>query len=397
MTEVGLYLHIPFCATKCGYCDFYSAVPTPGAFAPLVDALLVELQNQVLARDVRIVTIFAGGGTPTLLPDAQLARLFTELARLVERDRPIEFTVEANPASLSESKAQILREAGVNRISMGAQSFHAAELRVLERIHSPSDIPASAEIVHRAGFPHFNLDLIFGIPGQTRATLAESIRRAVELGPDHLACYGLTYEPDTPLRERLEQGLIEPMEEGVEAELYTEIVEHLRARGFEQYEISNFARPGARSEHNLRYWHNQPVLGIGPSAASYFEGRRWKNIADTAEYVCRIRAGASPVVESEQLTPLEAAGETAMLNLRLVEGIRCEAFRRQTGFDPYALFGPVIERYTAVGLLEADAEHIALTPAGRLVGDAIISEFLLPEPPASPLTAGEPLGTARSS
>lgn len=384
MIETGLYIHVPFCATKCGYCDFYSHTPAPGAFDPLVDALCAELEQQVLSRDVRIVTIFAGGGTPTLLPLPSLERLFKKLSRLVESHQPIEFTVEANPASLSDAKADVLRHSGVTRISMGAQSFHANELRTLDRIHSPADIPRSAEIIRRAGFAHFNLDLIFGIPGQTRASLFESVHRAIELGPDHLACYGLTYEPDTPLRSRRDAGLLRPAEEDLEAHLYELLMDELPRLGYEQYEISNFARAAGRSEHNLRYWRNQPVIGIGPSAASYLDGRRWKNVSDTAQYVQRLSSGQEAAAESEVLSPLDRAGETAMLRLRLIEGVQLDEFERATGYDARTLFAPLITSHVAAGLLQIDDRHVALTRAGRLVADAVMADFLLPvEPPVT--------------
>jgi oxygen-independent coproporphyrinogen-3 oxidase len=293
----------------------------------------------------------------------------------------VEFTVEANPASLTDAKAGFLRDHGVTRISMGAQSFHKHELHVLDRIHRPEDVAASAEIVRRAGFAHFNLDLIFGIPGQTRGSWEESLRRAIDLGPDHLACYGLTYEPDTPLRERRDAGLLRQVDDDWEAELYLSAIDTLADAGFAQYEISNFARPGGRSLHNLRYWKNLPGIGIGPSAASYLGGRRWRNVPDLARYVACVRSGDDPAIESETLSALERAGETAMLQLRLVEGIRCRAFATATGFDPHLLFADQIERYTGQGLLDADEERIALTRAGRLLGDAVIAEFLSPAEP----------------
>lgn len=378
--DIGLYVHVPFCATKCGYCDFYSHVPEKGAFAPLVDALLADLDRQLARQTFRVETIFVGGGTPTLLPPAELRRLFVRLGEIARRDHPVEFTVEANPASLTDAKAAVLREQGVNRVSMGAQSFHAHELRTLDRIHSPADIAPSAAIIHRAGFPHFNLDLIFGIPGQTRASWAESIRRAIDLGPDHLACYGLTYEPDTPLRERLDRGTLEPAEEDLEASMYLAAIDALAASGFGQYEISNFARPGAESRHNIRYWRNLPHVGVGPSAAGYIDGRRWKNVADTAQYVARIRAGQETAAETEQLLALDRAGETAMLALRMVEGIDIAAFRAATGFDPLRLFAEPIQRYADRGLLTAGPDRVALTRQGRLVADAMIADFLSPAP-----------------
>lgn len=379
--DIGLYVHVPFCATKCGYCDFYSHVPAPGAFRSLVDALLAELDETVVRRpELRVETIFIGGGTPTLLPASELERLFAVLGSIAHRDRPVEFTVEANPASLNDGKAAILRAHGVKRISMGAQSFHPQELRALDRIHSPSDIAPSVAVIRRAGFEHLNLDLIFGIPGQTQASWAESLRRAVDLEPDHLACYGLTYEPETPLREMLEIGLVQPVEESIEASLYSFMIDYLDEQGFRQYEISNFARPGAESRHNVRYWLNLPYVGIGPSAASYMGGRRWRNVPDTAEYVRRVGAGLERAIDLEELSPLERAGETAMLQLRLVAGINRASFRAATGFDPGELFADTIARHAGDGFLTVDDRRIALTRKGRLVADTVVADFLSPSP-----------------
>jgi oxygen-independent coproporphyrinogen-3 oxidase len=340
--------------------------------------LLAELDAAFAGRpEWRVETVFVGGGTPTLLPVPELDRLFAALERTVQR--PAEFTVEANPASLNDDKVAVLRAHGANRVSMGAQSFHADELQALDRIHSPADIAPSVDVIRRAGFEHLNLDLIFGIPGQTQASWAESLRRAVELVPDHLACYGLTYEPQTPLWELLETGLIRPVAESIEAELYLMAIDYLEGQGFQQYEISNFARPGAESRHNIRYWLNLPYIGIGPSAASYIDGRRWRNVPDTAEYVRRMASGLQRAIDMEQLSPLERAGEAAMLQLRLVNGIDRATFRAVAGFDPGELFADVIARHIEHGLLIADDRHIALTRKGRLVGDAVIADFLLPE------------------
>jgi len=220
MTHVGLYVHVPFCPSKCGYCDFYSAVPDRGDFDPLVDALLTELSSTLESGEVRVETIFVGGGTPTFLPIGPLERLLAELGRCAAEHAMVEFTVEANPGSVDEAKVAILRDHGVNRISMGAQSFHEPELRFLGRIHQPAEIADSAALIHRAGFEHFNLDLIFGIPGQTPSSWSDSIRQAADLGPDHLACYGLTYEPGTPLHESLTRGRTTQMEDELEAQLY---------------------------------------------------------------------------------------------------------------------------------------------------------------------------------
>ena len=378
MIDAGLYVHVPFCATRCGYCDFYTNVPGRGEMPPLVDALIADMDRLLQRHELRIKTIFVGGGTPTLLPVELLEGLFRRLGEVAAHHRPEEFTVEANPASLADAKANILRAAGVNRISMGAQSFHQNELRVLDRLHSPADLEPSAAIVHRAGFEHFNLDLIFGIPGQSIESWRESLARAVALGPDHLSCYSLTFEPGTPLHERKSAGFIRPVAEDWEADLYQAVIDGCESAGYRQYEISNFAKPGCESKHNLRYWRNESVVSVGPSAASYLEGHRWKNIADTHEYVRRVSQGADATIDHETLSPLERAGETAMLQLRLTEGMDIRAFQETTGYCPKAVFAEQIARFAGMGLLHVSDEAIALTRAGRFVSDAILADFLSP-------------------
>lgn len=391
---IGLYIHVPFCASKCGYCDFYSHVPSPGSMAGFLDALLDELDSDLAVCDTRIETLFIGGGTPTLLSLPLLRRLMERLGRLVLAHQPVEFTVEANPASLDADKARLLRDHGVNRISMGAQSFHAEELAVLERLHGPADLEPSVEIVRQAGFPRLNLDLIFGIPGQSLESWQHSLDRAIGLRPDHLACYGLTYEPETTLQERLAAGRVQPVPDDREAEMYLAAIDRLAAAGLNQYEISNFARPGCESRHNLRYWHNEPTLGIGPSAASYIGGRRWRNLPDTAEYVRRVRACEPIEIDEEELSPHERAGETAMLQLRLNDGIDVARFQQSTGFDPLVLFAEVIQRFADRGLLVTDAHRIALTREGRLLANRVLADFLAPSGlgPALHLPVTAPLG-----
>ncbi len=377
---IGLYVHVPFCATKCGYCDFYSHVPAAGEFEPLVRAVLRELDTVRVRYGERVETIFVGGGTPTLLSLSLLDRLMVSLGEIACTDGVTEFTVEANPASLNEAKARILKQHGVNRVSMGAQSFHAHELRVLDRIHHPGDIPPSADIIHRAGFDHFNLDLIFGIPGQTSATWLESIDRAVALGPDHLACYGLTYEPGTALYDRLQGGAFSSMDEVAELSLYEMTLDRLRSAGFERYEISNYARPGAECRHNLRYWRNESSIGVGPSAATYWKGRRWRNVPDTRAYTEGILNGDTVAIDHEELSPEARAGETAMLALRMIDGIDRERFHASTGLMLDTLFVEEIARNVSTGLLIDDGRHLRLSDAGLRVADAVMADFLRIEP-----------------
>ncbi len=378
MTQIGLYVHVPFCVRKCGYCDFYSIVPGGRQVDELVDALVVELDSVLADAQLRVETIFVGGGTPTFLSESSLSRLMARLVKVVESHHPAEFSVEANPVSLTEPKAVLLRQAGVTRISMGAQSFNPDELRVLDRLHRPEDIGAGVELVRRAGFEHLNLDLIFGIPGQSLRTWTQSLDAAIGLGPDHLSCYGLTYEPATDLTCRRDRGEIAPVDEELETELYFLAIDRLAEAGFRQYEISNFARPDGQCRHNLRYWRGEPGIGVGPAAASYIDGRRWRNVVSVDEYISRIRSGQSTEVDQEVLPPLQRAGEAAMLRLRMIEGIKCDEFKRQTGFDPCELFAEAIKAHVENGLLEADSNRICLTRRGLPLADAIIRDFLLP-------------------
>jgi oxygen-independent coproporphyrinogen-3 oxidase len=378
MPQIGLYVHVPFCLRKCGYCDFYSIGPGVGQADDLIDALLVELDAVLADPQRRVETIFVGGGTPTSLPESALDRMMARLARVVVSHHPVEFSVEANPVSLTESKAVMLRQAGVNRISVGAQSFNPDELRALDRLHRPEDINAGVELVRQVGFEHLNLDLIFGIPGQSLRTWAQSLDAAVELGPDHLSCYGLTYEPGTNLTSRRDRGEIVPVDEELEAEMYFLAIDRLAGAGFTQYEISNFARLGGRCRHNLRYWRGEPGIGVGPAAASYIDGRRWRNVVSVDEYINRIRSGRSTVVDEEVLPPLQRAGEAAMLRLRLIEGIQCDEFEKQTGLNPCELFAEAIRIHAENGLLTADPNRICLSQKGLPLADAIIRDFLLP-------------------
>jgi oxygen-independent coproporphyrinogen-3 oxidase len=372
----GLYTHVPFCTAKCGYCDFYSVVPdADGSVAPFVDRLRRELELRVRRGPTRPDTVFVGGGTPTVLPRASLAALLAAVSRAAGNP-PAEFTVEANPESLDSAKAEILAASGVDRVSIGAQSFHAEELRFLERIHTVRQTETAVETARRAGIGRINLDLIFGIPGQTRATWRDSLRRAVDLGVEHVACYGLTYEPGTRLTGRLQRGLVRRCDEDLEAELYDDAIDILAEAAFEHYEISNFARPGCRCRHNLVYWHGGPYLGVGPSAAGHLDGERYRNVADVDQYVRMIDERGHAVVERERVTGVTLAGETVMLGLRLIDGIDVPAFVRRTGIDPFTAFARTLDACEQQRLLDVSASRIALTRRGLLVADTILTDML---------------------
>lgn len=381
----SVYAHVPFCHTICGYCDFYSVVLDRSAASPLVDALLAELDHWLDRTTVEAQTIFVGGGTPTTLPPADLARLLGRLRSLRADRRPrdagpdddgFEFTVEANPATVAPDVAEALAAAGVTRVSIGAQSFDPSELRVLDRIHHPRQVAQTVHACRAAGIERINLDLIFGVPGQTLDAWLRSLHAALELEPEHLSCYGLTYEPGTPLFDRLARGQVARVDADVEAAMYEATIDALARAGLRQYEISNFARPGRECRHNLAYWHNEPHLGLGPSAAGLVDGVRYRNVPDASAYGGAVREGRSPQVEQERLEPERRARETAMLELRLIDGIDRARFAARFGRDPADLFADALARHVPGGRLACDDGAIRLTRAGLLVADSVIADFL---------------------
>jgi len=377
VNHCGLYAHVPFCETKCGYCDFYSVPTHNRRTAPLVAALQRELTHRLSQPPYPVRTVFCGGGTPTILPTDELRSLLSCIGGLVPLGTLAEFTVEANPATVDEEKANVLSEAGVTRVSMGAQSFFTEELATLERLHTPDDIAPSVATLRRAGIAQINVDLIFGIPGQTVQTWRESLTRAIALDPDHIACYGLTYEPGTRLTAMRDHGRMTPCGESLEVDLYETTTEQLAKAGLAQYETSNFAKPGCESQHNLIYWRNEPYVGVGPSGTGCVHGRRYKNVADVNAYVRRIQAEGTAEASTEIITREMLMHEMLMMQLRLLEGLSVADFMKRTGANPWELFRIIIKRLATQGLIAVSDTHIALTPRGRLLSDAVITEFAL--------------------
>jgi len=371
----GLYLHAPYCHSKCGYCDFYSvALGTRDAW-PVVRAIGEELDSRLSDDPPLIRTIFFGGGTPTVLDALQLRHILRMLNERMDPSALLEFTVEANPATVDDEKAALLVSYGVTRVSMGAQSFFPDELASLERLHSPDDIDPSVAVLRRHGVGQINLDLIFGIPGQTLETWTHSLRRAIDLNPDHIACYGLTYEPGTRLTEMHDTGRLTSCDNELEAEMYLWAIEQLGNAGFLQYEISNFAKPGRECRHNLLYWHNEPYVGVGPSATGCLQNRRYKNIADVNEYVRRIAQFGDAEASSEEITPAMLIDEMLMMQLRLSAGLDLSSFHRRTGLDATAHFEPTLTSLRERGMIRVSSSAIALTHQGRLIADAVIAEL----------------------
>ena len=373
----GLYVHVPFCLHKCHYCDFYSIVGQSEArMDRFVDLLLCEADFWRQHRTVQPATVFIGGGTPTLLPVGHMARLLAGLRQRFDLSGVGEWTVEANPATVDGDYCRMLIDYGIGRLSMGAQSFRPAELLALERHHRPDDVARSLEIARSAGFSRLNIDLIFAIPGQTLSSWSDNLRRALDLGTEHLSCYALTYEPNTPLGVKRRTGAVPAVEESLELEMLRHTRRVLAEAGLPAYEISNFARPGCQCLHNLMYWSGGSYLGLGPSAASHIHGWRWRNSPNLGEWETAVSHKRLPAVDVESLNAAQRAGELAMLQLRTTRGITFNEFLNRTGIDPRRVYQTLARQLATAGLLTVTDTAMALTEAGVAVADAVAAEFL---------------------
>jgi len=374
----GLYVHVPFCFHKCHYCDFYSITrQTPERMARFVDLVLREAEawtsrRPELATAGAIRTVFFGGGTPSLLPAGEMARLIGGLRERLDFSAVGEFTVECNPATVDAAYLGGLRAAGVDRLSFGAQSFNPADLRVLERHHDPEDVPRSLEFARSAGFRRLNLDLIYGVPGQSLADWDHSLRQGLACGTGHVSAYLLTYEANTPIAVKKRLGQLVAAEESLELEMLAYTRSQLAEFGLPAYEISNFAQPGQECGHNVMYWRGGSYLGLGPSAASHVHGWRWKNRGHLGEWERAVEAGTLPIAEGELLSAARRQAEKAYLGVRTTAGVAWA----DIGPCGRERFEPVLARLVRAGLVLMDEGGFRLTEAGVKVSDGVGSELL---------------------
>ncbi|MGD0552131.1 MAG: radical SAM family heme chaperone HemW [Sedimentisphaerales bacterium] len=376
----GLYIHIPFCQTKCRYCGFYSEPIKNHAPQRLISAIITELtekRGQPALSEVEgepfFQTIYIGGGSPSCLPAKQLLRLIGQITS--RWPKPEEFTIEVNPGQVNKDILSQLRAAGVTRISIGAQSFASEELTFLGRKHSVADIGRAVRSAKGAGFDNIGLDLIFAIPRSTLKSWKHSLRSAIDLGVRHISAYALTYEEQTPLQKAVETGEVTPVDEETDRQMYEMTIDELEKAGFKQYEISNFAKPGFECKHNLNYWANKPYLGIGPAAGSYWNGKRTLNIADIKKYTEAIEQGKNATAESETPDNIQVACETAVLNFRRRCGIILDEFKKQTGFDAAKLFAEPIGKYKKLGLIRTTSKRLCLTRKALPIADSVLCDF----------------------
>jgi len=367
----GLYVHVPFCRTKCRYCSFYSEPVARYDAGALVRAMIGEMERYELGSSVK--TIYIGGGSPSCLAEEQLLRLVSHAAMRCPAAE--EFTVEVNPGQVDEAQLCQLHKAGVNRLSIGAQSFIQQELDFLGRSHTVDCIRQAVQRGRAAGFDNINLDLIFAIPGSNLDLWRHNLQSAIELAVEHISAYSLTYEDGTALSRDVAAGLIKPVDEDTDRAMYELTIDELSRAGIDQYEISNFARGGFECRHNLNYWANGSYTGVGPGATTYLQGTRSTNFADINKYVQAVASGASTAATSETLGVVERACETAVLNLRRRCGIDLAEFKRQTGFDAMQLFAEPIRTYRRQGLIKKEGGRVFLERAALGIADSILCDF----------------------
>ncbi|WP_245926347.1 radical SAM family heme chaperone HemW [Sulfoacidibacillus thermotolerans] len=374
-------MHIPFCSSKCFYCDFNSYVTTEAVRKAYVESLLNELtmvHNEYFGVGARpqLQTIFFGGGTPTLLTIDEFERIAKRLGELFVQTTETEWTIEANPASMSLKKAQALLHMGVNRISFGAQTFNETLLQVIGRLHDAADVEESVRIAHDVGFHRVNLDLMLGLPGQTLDDVDESVTRALQLGISHLSAYGLKVEENTPFAKWQKEGFLHLPKEELEVAMYEFVQTRLRASGFEQYEISNFALPGEEARHNLHYWKNKPYLAVGAGAHGYVHGLRYENERSLVKYEERIAQKVRPIAEAHVVSAEEAMEDTMMLGLRLQSGVSREEFRQLHGKELDDVFGPLIKSLCERGWLLQDHQRVWIPAQYNEVANEIFALFV---------------------
>jgi oxygen-independent coproporphyrinogen-3 oxidase len=368
----SLYIHIPFCTAKCPYCGFYSVRVKDQEVPLVINALLKEFDSYKLASG-SISTIYIGGGSPSCIPESELLILVDGIIERVGGAG--EFTIEVNPAQVVAGTLKLLRKRGINRLSVGAQSFSQADLDFLGRPYKVSKIEELVNSARMAGFENISLDLIFAIPGQTLAAWENSLSESIRLGVEHISAYSLTYEEGTPLKQKLVSGEVQALSEEADRQMYETTIEMLENAGVMQYELSNFARPGFECRHNLTYWANQPYIGVGPAAASFWQGTRKANVADIAKYLEAIGQGKSAAAETQVIDRDDFACQTAVLNLRRIRGIDIAEFKLQTGRDVFELFSAVISENKKKGLLVVSPRNIRLTRQAQFIADSVLADF----------------------
>ncbi len=379
--RLGVYVHVPFCRSLCAYCDFPRTVYRPHLARRYVDALIREIEIRSRLPSVaraEVDTVYFGGGTPSCLPLPLLSRIVKALTTNLRLLSEVEFTLEANPESATHELLRQLRRLGVNRLSLGAQTFDRRILRLLRRRHEPEQVEEAVRGARRAGFENLNLDLIYGLPGQTLEGFKRDLEKALSLSPQHLSLYALSVHPETPLGRWVDEGKVSLPSDDEVADMYEWALSRLEGEGFVHYEISNFALPGFECRHNLKYWLNRPYLGLGAGAWSYLNGWRRGNVSKVDEYIERIEKGLDPADKAERPSLLRRASETLILGLRLTKGYDLSLLTRRYGSGTLSCFLPELEELAKEGLLRMEGRRAVLTVRGMLLGNRVWARLLKP-------------------
>lgn len=371
--ETALYIHIPFCVKKCLYCDFPSYSGKESIMHPYVEALCKEISE---LKNLKIATIYVGGGTPTYLSFDEWESIGSAIQKL-DLSENVEFTVEGNPGTFTREKLELLRRIGVNRLSIGLQAWQNQLLESLGRIHKLDDFLKAFNMAREAGFDNINIDLMFGIPGQTIEMWRETLKNAVELNPEHLSCYGLIVEEGTPFYKQYENGELILPNEDTERDMYTECVSFLKKSGYKQYEISNFSKPGKECRHNCVYWNMKPYIGCGSGAHSYFEGSRYYNISSVEEYIKKIKTNGDATVERHINTLEDEIEEFIFMGLRMNKGISITEFQDRFHKNIFDIYGKQIDKFAHTNLMILNDSSIFLSERGMEVSNSIMCEFIL--------------------
>ncbi|HEX8475305.1 MAG TPA: radical SAM family heme chaperone HemW [Pyrinomonadaceae bacterium] len=384
MSRAGIYVHIPFCRSRCSYCDFATGAYEGALAERYVRALVDEIErfhpthdNTRFPLPHEADTIYFGGGTPSLLAPAQLATILDALQRNFRITPDAELTLEMNPGTVTPEVLSEFRRLGINRASFGAQTFDDRELARLGRTHTADDARRTLRDLRAAGFDNISFDLIAGLPEQSLAAWSRNLEEALALRPAHLSLYLLEVHEATPLAEHIKRGMWRAPDPDTAAEMYRLLVERAEAAGYEQYEISNFCLPGYESRHNVKYWTGAPYYGFGSSAHSFDgDSLRWSNERDAARYTQLVEEGQSPVVETTQLDEQDASAESLFLGLRLARGVSLEAHRARFGRDVRELYRDELERFSEAGLIELCGDTLRLTREGALLSNEVFAAFV---------------------
>ncbi len=374
-TPFALYIHIPFCATKCYYCAFNTDSFHKGQAQAYLQALRTEME--LYAPGVPpLKTIFLGGGAPSILFAESLTQLFTDIRSCFQVGPDAEITVECNPGTVDEEKLHVMRFAGVNRLSFGVQAMDNTILHQIGRIHKVSEVICCYQLARASGFDNINLDLIFALPNQTIEQWKHSVQEVITLAPEHVSTYNLTLEEDTAFYEWWDTGKLKLASNELEAEMYEIAIEMLAHKGYDHYEISNFAKPNRLAQHNLVYWNNAPYIGLGAGACGYLDGLRYSNIRGVRAYIDCLAQRKKPIASSERLSERDEKSETIILGLRKQEGICDESYQRRFGEPITEVFGEVVERWMGFQFLEWRNDYLRLTDRGLMLANEVFMSFL---------------------